>query len=361
MNGAIKRMGVAYGKLGLATNQELIGRRTEGVKTAASKLALAGIAPLVQAAFDIGTGDARFAFLSDFQADLTFDVQPSDREAVLLAGAVAECEIESRTGISAELALAVVTCACGGLRKPPLNDQLVSVARHYLTDFQGEGGLKPKERPLVGQPQSVIGAIRAIPNHPQFNQVAQQVTDAFQAVSNYAEAVATSATESDNEMLEYIQKLEQEMRVYWWVTGGWSDTTDKPFRQLPIALAAICAGSELAAKHSSSVGLFAAPALIDLVLERGRPVPAGGVAVQDAAVAPDRNWRNQQFDETASGPLASLLPITAALGLSAASEDAEDWKPRFKRLTGLEPDVVLSAVELGAQLYRERLVVRALG
>lgn len=360
---SIKRMGVAYGKLGLSTDPALIGRRTEGVKAAAGKLELDGIAPLVQAVFDVGSGDARFAFLSNFGGDPTFGVQPTDREALLLAGAVAEYEIENETEISPELALAVVAGSCGGLRQPPLNDHLVSVARHYLAQFQGQDAARPEERTYVEKPQEVTDAIGALSSGggQYFNQAEPRVTAALNAVSDYVESVATSAAESDGEVLDYIRSLEEEMRTYWWVTGGWSEDANGLFSRLSLAVAAIAAGKELAGKHSNPVGLFAAPALIGLILERGRSDSTAEIVLQDAAVAPSRDWRKKHFAQAASGPLAAILPVTAVLGLSAASEDADDWKPRFNRLTGLEPDATLPASELGVQLYRERLVARALG
>ncbi len=151
------------------------------------------------------------------------------------------------------------------------------------------------------------------------------------------------------------------MRTYWWVTGGWSDGASKPFRQLPLPLAAVCAGAELAEKHAGRLGLFAAPALIDLLLERGRPEPMGDVAMQEAVATTNRDWRRSRFVVPSSGPLAPLLPVTTAMGLAAASDDAEDWKPRFTRATGLQPDARLSGTEFAVQLYRERLVARLLG
>ncbi|MCW5704596.1 MAG: hypothetical protein KIT82_18680 [Bradyrhizobium sp.] len=358
---AIKRLGIAYGKLGLSTDAELIGRRGEGVKAAAGDLRMEGIGPLVMAAFGVGSGDGRFAFLQNISTDPTFDVQPADREALLLAGAVAEYEIENGTDISADLALAVVTCACGGLRQPPLGDQLVVVARNNLAYYQGQGADRPKDRTHSKIGEEVTGAIEAIGPTQHFTQAAPNVKAALQAVSTYAESVASAAASSDQEILGYVRRLEQEMRTYWWVAGGWSDALGKPFRQLPLAVAAVCAGKELADKHPGPVGLFAAPALIDLVLERGRTDSVANVALQAAAVSPDRDWRGKVFGEIAAGQLAALMPVTAALGLAAASEDADDWKPRFKRLTGLEPDATLPAPELGVQLYRECLLARSLG
>ncbi len=363
MTEAIRRLGISYGKLGLSTDPGLIGRRAEGVKAAAKDLKEDGLASLVQAAFDVGSGEARFGFLSHFEDDPTFGVRPGDREAVLLAGAVAEHAMEGGSGAGPTLALGVVACACGGLREPPLNDELVEISRRCLSHFQGQAALQPVARTYSKQPQTLTDAIAAVPavNMQNVAQFAAGARAALQAAGDYAESVAVAAARSDQQLLDYVRSLEQEMRVHWWVTGGWSEDCKKPFRQLPLALAAICAGKELAGKHAGTVGLFAAPALIDLVLERGRTDTSGNVTFQDSADVADRPWRKAQFAGAAAGQLAALIPLTAALGLSAASDDADDWKPRFERLTGLKPDAALPATELGVQLYRERLLARALG
>lgn len=359
----INRLGVAYGKLGLSSDPGLIGRRGEGVKAAAGALELAGVAPLVRAAFNVGSGDERFAFLSAFADDPTFDVVASDREALLLAAAVAEYEIENETKVSPDLALAVVTCACRDLRAPPLNDQLVPVARKYLAQFQGQVSARPKDRAVLKSPKTLAAAFEAVTNSPSGYGGSQPalVVAAFKEVSQYADSVSAAALTGHQDLLRHVINLEQEMRTYWWVTGGWSDSANKPFRKLELPLATVCAGAELAGKHAGKLGLFAAPALIDLLLERGRSEPMGEVAMQDAVAVTNREWRKSQFAQVASGPLAPLLPVTAAMGLAAASEDADDWKPRFTRLTGIEPDAALPGTEFGVQLYRECLVTRALG
>jgi len=360
---AIKRLGIAYGKLGLSSDPGLIGRRGEGVKAAADALELAGVNSLVQAAFGIGASDERFAFLADFSSDPTFDVQPVDREALLLAAAVAEYEIENETEVSPDLALAIVTSSCGGLRQVAMNDQLLPVARRYLAQFQGEVAARPRERTVLKPPKTLSAAVDAVTNNSNGYGGTQPafVAPAFKEVTQYVEAVSASAVTGHQDLLRQIAGLEQEMRTYWWVTGGWSDGASKPFRQLQLPLAAVCAGTELADKHAGRLGLFAAPALIDLLLERGRPEPLGDVAIQEAVATTNREWRRSRFAVPSSGTLAPLLPVTTAMGLAAASDDAEDWKPRFTRVTGLEPNTSLPGTEFAVQLYRERLVARALG
>ena len=64
-----------------------------------------------------------------------------------------------------------------------------------------------------------------------------------------------------------------------------------------------------------------------------------------------------------SGPAGSntdLLPVSLALSASAESSEGEDWRPRFKRITGISADVSLTMLDLALQLYREILLARVL-
>lgn len=143
--------------------------------------------------------------------------------------------------------------------------------------------------------------------------------------------------------------------MHWWVVGGWSAEADSFFRDLDAAEAAVQAGWELAGMTSSPLGLHAAPALLDLVLERSRDsLPE--IAVVAASKAPKLVWRKTNFESIAGGPLAPLLPISTMFGLSADSADEEDWKPAFTRKTGMDPATTIAPMNLAVQVYRERLV-----
>ena len=75
---AIKRMGVLYKKLGLATEPSLIEARAAGVAAAAEVLDVSGFPELLRYVFGL-TRDAKDPlFLAHFrEIDPTFDVQPN--------------------------------------------------------------------------------------------------------------------------------------------------------------------------------------------------------------------------------------------------------------------------------------------
>lgn len=360
MSTAIRRMGVLYGKLGLSTDRALIERRAEGVKAAAEALEIEDIPAILRAVF--GLGGAQVAgFVEAFsKQDPTFDVQPGTKEASLLASAIAAYKIEAETEISGTLALALVTASVGGMRPPAHDDQLIVLGEKILAERQGTAVASIAHETYVPLPESVTASIELAlrAGNPQY--MGGHYLKSLQELAKYAELTAKGSAQSDNQLLTYIRRLEEEVRIYWWIVSGWSTDAKKAFRTFSPTEAAVRAGKELASKSSVSVGLFAAPAMIDMVVEHGRRTAAKAVSLADAAKGASRAWRFETFKAISIGPLADLLPISYMQGLAAASGDADDWHLRFKRDTGLNLAKEIEAVHLGLQVYRECLTLRAL-
>lgn len=361
---SIKRLGIAYGRLGLSTDVTKIERRAEGVKAGADALTAESLPSVLRAAFSLGQPAESEALLEYFANDPTFDVAVEDAEVGLLAAAVLDYAIENETEISPLTALAVVTTAFGGRRKPPRHDALVASAQEMLAYFQGREAKAPANRTYSAVPKKLSEAIQTVANTPNngFASNPAPTADALTELAKYAQSNALAAAASTNVALDYVRGLEQELKIYWWASGGWSVDAAKPFRRLSLVEAAVRCGVELAANMKSDVGLFAAPALIDQVLERGRGEEALSKELDLIAVASagSNEWRRETFSRVAEGRNADLFPISAALGICAASDDADDWHPRLKRLTKLDVTTSANPVELGLQVYRERLLGDAL-
>ena len=184
---------------------------------------------------------------------------------------------------------------------------------------------------------------------------------ALDELGKYTENNAAAAARADNDVLAYVRRLESELRLYWWVTGGWSTEAGKPFRAIGTVEAAVRSGAELSDKAFNQIGLFSAPAMLDMIIERGRNAEVlSPIQICHAATSGDAAWRRETFGVAASDPLGDLLPISTSLRLSSESDDAEDWHPRFQRMTGIAVDAALDPVALALQVYRERLAAKAL-
>lgn len=360
---SIKRLGLLYGRLGLSTDAELIGRRAKGVAAIALAIERPDVLPLVRRAFGLGQPAASAGFLTQMQdEDPTFDVQADDVEAGLLAGAILDRAMEEEGKQSGIAALAVVTAAAGGLRRPTDHDGLVGEAERMLAVIQGSSTGAPATRTYIKQPKAFADALEAIAPHSgnYFNQASPYVVKALTELGTYAEAGALATAINDNVVLAYVGRLERELRLYWWVTGGWSAEAAKPFRRMGAVEAALRGGKELADKAFNEVGLFAAPAMLDLILERGRGEDGFvEVSLSEISKTGDLAWRRSVFSAAGAGALSDILVVSTALHLAAESGDANDWHPRFLRMTGIGMEAALDPVSLGLQLYRERLVSKA--
>lgn len=360
---SIKRLGVLYGRLGLSTDADLIKRRSDGVSTSSEALELKDVPPLLRVAFRLNKAVESGEFLEPFGAeDPTFDVEVSDREASLLAAAILDHHVEQKTALSPTVALSIVTTAVGGTRRPEVHDGLVSNSEEMLARYQGKTLTIPEERNYRKQPDTLTSAIKSVGevNTNYYNQASPHIVAALQEVGKFTEAVSLAAAKSDIEILGYIRGLERELHLYWWVSGGWSTEAAEPFRKLQTSEAAVHCGKELADKASKDIGLFSAPALIDMILERGRSSEELSKSpLKSYAIAGSQSWRRRVFSDVSTGPISDILAVSTALGLASDSGDADDWHPRFWRITSIPVEADFDPVALALQLYRERLVAKA--
>ncbi|WP_233874697.1 GTPase-associated system all-helical protein GASH [Paraburkholderia adhaesiva] len=361
---AIKRMGVLYGKLGLATQAALIEARGQGVLAASESISAEHVPGLVSCALGLKGMEADEKFWTFFsEKDPTFDVAPQDKEAALLAASTIACCLEAKCNFADYLSLCLVTASFGGVRPAVADGELLSLAEHALAAAQSASNEVPKDRTYSKQPSALTDSLENLAQPAARQQPANGIQHAHAALAElatYAEASALAAARNDNAILAYLRKLESEMRVYWWVNSGWSIDTGKPFASFPPIEAAVLAAKELAEKSATTAGLFAAPALLAMVLEKGRPRKEKPLSIAEAATAPNRKWRQTHCAAVAQTAVASLVPITTALGLAAASDDASDWQPRFERVTGLSLATGITPEQVAIQVYRERLLLSAL-
>jgi hypothetical protein len=189
-----KRIGILYGKLGLATDLKIVEARIEGVKAAANELEAKSVPALVQAALGLRSADEHASFLAMFAGiDPTFDVSAGDKEAALLAASVASHEMESDTAVSGVLALCVVTATLLGTRSTAFDDQWFGLATKTLAEAQGKVSKSPADRMYTKQTKAILDATTALsaaaPTNA-YSQVQAHVATALDALGKYVEAVA---------------------------------------------------------------------------------------------------------------------------------------------------------------------------
>ena len=357
MNTAIGRMGVLYGKLGLSTPEAIIAARGRGIESAAKVFGQEHLTDVLACAFQFGMKDEPVPLAEKFSdEDSTFDVRQTDQEGGLIASTLLSYEMQSGSDFAAEVALAFVTASFGGIRKQPSDPEIAGIADKMLANAQSRSTKAPERFTFGRSPKTLTDAMAQIPESGAVDGSVVRIVSA--ELQKYAETRALASTTNANALFEYVSALEEEMRTYWWVVNGWSDTKKSPFRDLELIPASLLAGLELATKTSLPTGLFAAPALCDMVLQVGRTEIGTQTTLAAAAKSLAPGWRKAEFGEIAESGWAPWLPLSTAMGLAAISNDEPDWEPRFRRITGLNSKVRLKPLELSVQMYRERLVAR---
>lgn len=362
MADAIARMATHYERVGLATPSETIAARQEMARAVAKTLKLKDLPDLVRCVLGLKLSTDTPTFLTATAESGLTEIRAADVEAGLFASALAGVLLTSKGRVAEVLALTLVTASVGNLRKPSVDEHLLTEADDALIAAQSAQNAMPTDRTYAGQPKPLKEAIEAVRASGNLGNATAHtdVVGALESLGKYAESNAMASAANDNQILKYAQQLQNELYIYWWVTAAWSVSGNRAFKDLSPAHAALRAGAELAAKDSSSAGLFPAPALLDMVVTRGRTTKMKTATLAAAAIEPERDWRRENFTNAATGDFADLVPITAALGLAADSQDESDWLPRFRRLTALDPNKSFAPIDLGVQLYREQVLLRAL-
>jgi GTPase-associated system helical domain len=359
MNSAVEHMGVLYGKLGLSTSPDLIKSRGAGVTAAGEELTLNHLPDLLRCTFGLGTADERLPCHEHFLAqDPTFDVRQKEQEAALLCASILSYAMQERSSLSHKIALILVAASFGGLRRPTADEALASLAEEILAEAQSARTKAPEPRTYVKAPKSLADAVNGLSSEGAAD--AGQVRLALVEAVKYADARAQAAAISDNAVLDYAKRLEEELRTYWWVVSGWSNDRKIALRDFSLIEAALRIGKELSDKTTLPQGIFAAPALCDIALRSGRSEIDTPTDLATAATTIEIAERKQFLVALDDPALSPLFPLAAAMKLSAESNDDPDWQPRFKRLTAIEPTAIVKPMQLAIQAYREALAARLL-
>lgn len=355
-------LGPIYAKMGIATAPEIITARKAAAEAGYKAFESVHLASTIRGALGLGVdAGARPLFDAMRAKDPTLDLDPSDLEGTALLGAILSAEMKLRKPLGGLVALGIVAAAFGTVRQSPTHPQLVREAEETLANMQIVVSSQPAESSAPKMPEDVTAALDAmtVSNTNYGPTLAPNpAMAAIRKVAEYALLVHTSATTSTNTSNGYTRRLEEELRTYWWVVGGWSDELKAAFRMLRQSEAAILAGYELANKTTLPLGLFAAPALLDRVIREDRKGRPQKLTLAEAIGEVPTSFRTRF--QPATGLNGDLLPVSLALQLSGEGAEDEDWRPRFKRMTGLSADSKMGPHDLALQIYREVVIARHL-
>jgi hypothetical protein len=166
------------------------------------------------------------------------------------------------------------------------------------------------------------------------------------------------------ETRENAAKDREELETLWWLFGGYSETQRVPLQKLSAPAAAFCSGLELAERSllppsSSTI------AMVDRAIQTNRKTAPKAITLEAAI----QDWTRPMMDAllTPGAPVKgnpelypALLPV--AWACMQASDDAQSrtLDKGFKAATGIDGKQEAAPADWGAQIFREKIVLRAL-
>ena len=254
-----------------------------------------------------------------------------------------------------DAALVVTTASMVSLRKPDLPMDLAGLAEAALVKLSarkhartGIEELKPTA-PKVDYSfdAEILPTMEPEQVKAEFNRLQDATTDAIQRV-----------VAGQNRVVEALHRQlkldEEELQMLWWLLGGHSTSSDKPFTKLDDKLRPFVLAQELGEITKVSPG----PASVRAMLTRAG-IGTGKLKLSDAVNAPDPEWVKLVSNSTMISPVTT--PIHFALEQRAELGSTQTWQASWSGLTGVAADAQLPAVKLAELFYREHVFLNLSG
>ena len=120
------------------------------------------------------------------------------------------------------------------------------------------------------------------------------------------------------------------------------------------------AGIDLADLSRTITGPVAAAAILQRTIGSSRKSKAARSTVQDAVDALPQHASPKLSLGEALENVPDVCPVLTAFAKVAQIGGGTAWHAAYKKAVGLEPSVSFAPFELAIQVYRERLLLRAL-
>jgi hypothetical protein len=284
-------------------------------------------------------------------------MQRNDKELRILAGAtLAGCLLAGNALVASETALAVSTALVGGAKKGDLPMDLNVLAEAAIVQTAESNSARPDLSPLSSATGITLDfdTAAAKAKEGNFDHVATAFGLAAQSTRSALGTVMTRQTEVLKAMQRYMRIQDEELQMLWWLVGERSldfgcrlEAVDADARPFVFA-------KELGALTQYLPGPRGVRALLSRAGLKERKI---GIA--DAVNAADPNWLRTFMPER--DPSAVTAPVHFAAKRQLETGVGVDWVAGWAASAELPATTSLSALDLGMQIYRERLLMMPVG
>lgn len=200
---------------------------------------------------------------------------------------------------------------------------------------------------------AAIEAMKQMPNIVNIDGMKNVITPIFQALVDAIRAADAELTNAAHN----LQSADEETNILWWIEGGCSRDTNRPWASLNGA-AAIIAGTELAdLTDAAALGPRDAAALLECVLFESKDTGKDAALADYVNALPD-DWARERTSHLDEDTLA-LMPISLAT-FHRAKSDVTSWQPYFDSSSGLKSSTQLTGSRVARQAYVEAILLRTL-
>lgn len=357
-----KNFGEWYRLVALEPDGSKLAKRWAGVQawTTALHDSDESVLETVRIFHGIPSKTSRDLFLAAFQKQDQAFPQRNELELQVLAGSSLVACVQSVGADGKGLRTAILAgAALEAAKLRAAEPRLDEVSREVLDEVQAIA-IKQRKRKAF-DPNAISGKVHAA-DRAMVQVDAAVEWDPFKvAVTPALRALIDALRGADRELAGAAHNLrcaDEETDILWWVEGGCSRDTNKPWAALKEA-AAIIAGAELADLTDVALGPRDVAALLERVLSESKGKGKESTATLAAYVnaLPD-DWaraRTAKLDESA----LDLTPLTLAT-FHRGKSDPSSWQQYFDSSSGMKSSTPLTTARVARQAYVEAILLRTL-
>jgi len=310
------------------------------------------------------SSDFDSTFRSAFKkVDDSFAMRANELEMEVLAGATIVHLLGSKNrGLADAVALAIVCADFQGLREKPTLGEIIELAQKHL--HERSDGLRsqlttPSIKPLTVKSSDLVDNNTAQSTGALTWSVIQPV---IEKLGKLPDKLVTPINKALEKLSLQMLLQQEESNMLWWLFSEHSRDIKTSMLQVGHPAASLVAGKELADLTLVLPGPVAAEAFLDRMLQVvAKNRKHKETTIQEALAArPIKEWKKQAIEEVNLDALDDLCTVHFAMRQSADAMSNNEWAPAFEKRAGVQSDAGLSPVLLAMQVYRERLLIKAM-
>ena len=355
-----KNFGEWYRLVALEPDGSKLAKRWAGIQewTATLRDSDESVLDTVRIFHGIPSKTSRDLFLAAFRKQDQAFPQRNELELQVLAGSSLVACVQSVDADGKGLRTALLAgSALEAAKLRTVEPRLDEISREVLHEVQSIATKQRKRKTF--DPNAISGKAHAADRAMAQVDAAVDWAQLKVAVTPALRALIDALRGADRELAGAAHNLrcaDEETDILWWVEGGCSRDTNKPWAALKEA-AAIIAGAELADLTDVALGPRDVAALLERVLSESKGKGKDSALSAYVNALPD-DWARARTANLDDGAL-DRTPLTLAT-VHRGKSDPSSWQQYFDSSSGMKSSTPLTTARVARQAYVETILLRTL-